>query len=154
MFPYVAYYQAPMGVLKIEADDSAIKTIHHATSMEHLTDMPPEVIRTLIDELDAYFAGKNPRWTVPIAPEGTEFQQLVWAELQKIPYGETTTYGDIARTINKPTSFRAVGQANNRNPISVVIPCHRVIATDGAMQGYAGGLDRKEFLLALEQKDA
>ncbi len=150
MFPYVSYYSSPMGILKLEADDDTLKAINHVNQLEHLTDMPAAIIRTAHAELDAYFEGKNPTFTTPLAPEGTEFQQSVWQQLCAIPYGETCTYADIAKAVKKPTAFRAVGQANNRNPISVMIPCHRVIATDGQLQGYAGGLDRKEYLLTLE----
>ena len=89
---------------------------------------------------------------VPLAPQGTAFARRVWAELLQIPYGETRSYGQIAERIGAPQAARAVGSANHRNPIAIVIPCHRVIGADGRLTGYGGGLDKKEFLLALEQK--
>lgn len=105
--------------------------------------------------LDRYFAGTDPGTTPPLRPEGSAFQQAVWALLQKIPYGETTTYGDLARTLARhqgraSLSAQAVGGAVGHNPISILIPCHRVVGRNGSLIGYAGGLDRKRFLLRLE----
>lgn len=99
-----------------------------------------------------YFAGSRRRFTLPLAPEGTPFQQKVWEALRNIPYGETRTYKQIAIQIGHNQSFRAVGMANNRNPIVIVVPCHRVIGYDGKLTGYAGGLDIKEQLLELERR--
>lgn len=102
-------------------------------------------------QLDAYFAGELREFDLPLAPDGTPFQHRVWARLREIPYGETTTYGELAQSLGKPTAFRAVGLANGRNPLSVVVPCHRVVGANGDLTGYAGGLQRKEFLLGLER---
>jgi O-6-methylguanine DNA methyltransferase len=102
------------------------------------------------NEVAEYFAGKRREFTFPLDLRGTDFQIACWRALQAIPYGETRTYADIARAIGKPTAFRAVGMANNRNPIAVVVPCHRVIASDGSLCGYGGGLDVKRKLLELE----
>ncbi|HLK88269.1 MAG TPA: methylated-DNA--[protein]-cysteine S-methyltransferase [Polyangia bacterium] len=107
-------------------------------------------LRRAAEQLEAYFAGRRDRFELALAPRGTAFQQAVWRALQKIPFGETATYGDIARAIGKPAAVRAIGGANHRNPIAIVIPCHRVIGADGTMTGYGGGLDRKRTLLALE----
>ena len=104
-----------------------------------------------VRQLGAYFAGELRRFDLPLAPAGTPFQQRVWQELLTIPYGETISYGELARRIGKPTGSRAVGLANGANPISIVIPCHRVIGTDGKLTGYGGGLKNKEWLLALER---
>jgi methylated-DNA-[protein]-cysteine S-methyltransferase len=101
-------------------------------------------------QLAAYFAGRLTEFTLPLAPAGTPFQRRVWAGLQAIPYGETWSYGHLASKIGNPTAARAVGLANGRNPIAVVIPCHRVIGSDGSLTGYGGGLDRKRYLLDLE----
>jgi len=103
-------------------------------------------------ELDAYFAGKLIRFSVPLDLRGTDFQLEVWKQLQKIPYGETRSYGQIARDIGRPTASRAVGRANNTNPVAIVVPCHRVIGADGTLVGYGGGLDRKQALLDLEAR--
>ena len=104
----------------------------------------------LASELDEYFAGRIRRFTVPLDLRGTPFQRQVWQELRRIPYGATRTYGQVARALGRPSIARAVGQANRRNPIAIVVPCHRVIGTDGKLTGYAGGLDRKRALLDLE----
>jgi methylated-DNA-[protein]-cysteine S-methyltransferase len=101
-------------------------------------------------ELAEYFAGKRRTFTLPLAPQGTDFERSVWDALVAIPYGETRSYAEIARTIGRPDACRAVGRANGRNPIPIVIPCHRVIGSDGSLTGYGGGLDLKRFLLGLE----
>jgi len=111
----------------------------------------PETFRDVAAQLEAYFAGEAKEFTVPLAPSGTLFQLAVWTELTKIPYGSTATYGDIARAMGKrPVASRAVGLANGANPISVIVPCHRVIGSDGSLTGYGGGLERKRLLLRLE----
>jgi methylated-DNA-[protein]-cysteine S-methyltransferase len=102
-------------------------------------------------QLDAYFAGRLRVFELPLAPQGTEFQRTVWDALLRIPYGETTSYGALARSLGKPEASRAVGLANGRNPIPIVIPCHRVIGSGGSLTGYGGGLDLKRRLLALER---
>jgi len=108
------------------------------------------VIRQGVRELGEYFAGRRREFSFPLDLRGTEFQLACWRALVAIPYGETRTYADIAREIGKPQAFRAVGMANNRNPIAIVVPCHRVIASDGTLCGYGGGLDVKRKLLELE----
>ncbi|CAM4272530.1 methylated-DNA--protein-cysteine methyltransferase [Nocardiopsis rhodophaea] len=111
----------------------------------------PESFRATIDQLDAYFAGDLREFDLPLAPSGTEFQLRVWRELTTIPYGHTASYGDIAEALGRPTASRAVGMANGRNPISIIVPCHRVIGANGALTGYGGGLPRKRHLLRLER---
>lgn len=103
-----------------------------------------------MEELREYFAGERREFTLPLAPAGTPFQQQVWAALREIPYGATCSYGRIAGRIGRPKACRAVGMANNRNPIAIVVPCHRVVGASGALVGYAAGLEVKEKLLALE----
>jgi O-6-methylguanine DNA methyltransferase len=107
-------------------------------------------LRTYTRELEEYFAGSRREFTFPLDLRGTEFQLACWRALQQIPYGETRTYADIARVVGRPLGFRAVGMANNRNPVAIVVPCHRVIASDGTLCGYGGGLDIKRKLLELE----
>jgi O-6-methylguanine DNA methyltransferase len=109
-----------------------------------------EALGEYVRELDQYFAGKRREFSFPLDLRGTEFQIACWRALIAIPYGETRSYADIARAIGKPQAFRAVGMANNRNPIAIVVPCHRVIASDGTLCGYGGGLDIKRKLLELE----
>lgn len=107
-------------------------------------------MRRYVEELEEYFSGERRNFNFPLDLRGTEFQVACWRALLAIPYGETRTYGDIARAVGKPQGFRAVGMANNRNPIAIVVPCHRVIASDGTLCGYGGGLDIKRKLLELE----
>lgn len=104
------------------------------------------------EQLTAYFSGKTTAFDLPLQPEGTEFQQKVWAELLKIPYGETITYLELAVRLGDPKAVRAVGTANGRNPLAILIPCHRVIGAGNKLTGYAGGIGRKKFLLELEMK--
>ncbi|MBJ7354427.1 MAG: methylated-DNA--[protein]-cysteine S-methyltransferase [Thermoleophilaceae bacterium] len=104
-----------------------------------------------IEQLNEYFAGERDAFDLPLRPEGTEFQRAVWRALEAIPYGETRSYGEIAVAVGRPRAARAVGMANNRNPIAVIVPCHRVIGAGGALVGYAGGLERKTWLLAHER---
>src|SRR6202045_2323449 len=106
--------------------------------------------RHYVNELDEYFAGKRREFTFPLDLRGTDFQLACWRALLSIPYGETRSYADIARAVGKPNAFRAVGMANNRNPMAIVVPCHRVIASDGGLCGYGGGLEVKRKLLELE----
>ncbi len=104
-----------------------------------------------IDQLNDYFAGKLKKFDLPLVLRGTDFQKQVWGELAKIPFAETTTYGEIAKRIHRPTASRAVGAANGQNRIAIVLPCHRVIGQNGKLTGFAGGLDKKKKLLAIEQ---
>jgi O-6-methylguanine DNA methyltransferase len=117
-----------------------------AMAFEH----SPRVMRPYVIELEEYFAGKRRDFTFPLDLRGTDFQLACWRALLAIPYGETRSYAAIARAVGKPNAFRAVGMANNRNPVAIVVPCHRVIASDGTLCGYGGGLDVKRKLLELE----
>jgi methylated-DNA-[protein]-cysteine S-methyltransferase len=105
-------------------------------------------------QLEEYFAGERRTFDIPLVIEGAEFERRVWRALREIPYGETVSYGEIARRVGQPTAARAVGLANGRNPIAVIVPCHRVIGADGTLTGYGGGLERKRLLLELEQGQA
>jgi methylated-DNA-[protein]-cysteine S-methyltransferase len=110
------------------------------------------LIKKTATQIDEYLAGKRKQFTVPIMLHGTEFQLAVWKALQSIPYGETRSYKEIAALIGRPKAVRAVGMANNRNPVSIIVPCHRVIGSDGSLTGYGGGLPLKQYLLELEQR--
>lgn len=109
------------------------------------------VLKTARHQLEEYFAGKRRTFDLPLGPQGTPFQQSVWNALRTIPYGETQSYGDIARAIGKPKAVRAVGAANGANPLPIVVPCHRVVGADGSLTGFGGGLPHKKRLLALER---
>lgn len=121
-----------------------------STEQWHAARQPFE---NVIEQLDAYFASKLQQFELDLKPKGTEFQLAVWRALEQIPFGETRSYIDIARAINNPQACRAVGMANNRNPITIVIPCHRVIGADGSLVGYGGGIERKIRLLEHEKAD-
>ena len=110
----------------------------------------PRAMQLYVSELEEYFRGERREFTFPLDLRGTDFQLACWRALLAIPYGETRTYADIAHAVRKPNAFRAVGMANNRNPVAIVVPCHRVIASDGTLCGYGGGLDVKRKLLELE----
>jgi methylated-DNA-[protein]-cysteine S-methyltransferase len=151
---------SPIGALLLIGDGHALtglwmldadKYAGRAPGREAGLTPSPASFREVAAQLEAYFAGDLKEFTVPLAPSGTPFQLAVWTELTKIPYGSTVSYGDIARALSKrPVAARAVGLANGANPISVIVPCHRVIGSDGSLTGYGGGLDRKELLLRLE----
>lgn len=113
----------------------------------------PVVIRAA-QQLLEYFAGERAAFDLPLAPEGTPFQLEVWRALMNLPYAKTASYRDIAIAVNRPKGFQAIGQANTRNPLPIVVPCHRVINADGSLGGYGGGVDRKQLLLELEQRHA
>lgn len=146
------YYDSFIGSLYISENGNGITSIQFAfnspgkKNVSKLTPLLKETIRQLTE----YFDGIRQTFDIPIAPRGTDFQLKVWKALQYIHYGETCTYKDIAEQINCPKGFRAVGLANNRNPIPIIIPCHRVIGANGKLVGYAGGLDVKTQLLAIE----
>lgn len=142
---------SPAGPLRITADDGAVTRIGFGGTPGTGSAETP-LLRQAVRELEEYFAGMRRTFTVPTAPAGTEFQRVVWEALRQIPFGETRSYKQIAEHIGRPSACRAVGMANNRNPIAIVIPCHRVVGADGALVGYAAGLEVKSRLLELERK--
>jgi len=144
-------FSSPVGMLLISADAKGICGLDFDDNGEILKDSNPH-IELLKHELEAYFSGKLKTFSVPLHPKGTLFQESVWKTLQSIPYGETISYSREAELLQHPKATRAVANANGKNRIAIVIPCHRVIAKDGGIGGYSGGLWRKEYLLALEQK--
>lgn len=145
---------SPIGDLTLVAEDDHLVGLY-LTGQRHLPriDAPrsDRLLPRVKEQLTAYFAGQLQEFDVPIRLQGTAFQLQVWRALQAIPYGQTWSYGRIAEQIGRPTASRAVGLANGRNPISLVVPCHRVVGSDGKLVGYGGGLERKELLLALER---
>ncbi|MDH1899273.1 methylated-DNA--[protein]-cysteine S-methyltransferase [Aeromonas caviae] len=144
------------GELLVAIDERGLVHVDFVAGLRPLPDMRDwlqdgEALAPFLAEFRDYFAGRLQRFTLPLAPRGTAFQQAVWQALCDIPYGETRSYGDIARAIGKPNAVRAVGAANGRNPLSIIIPCHRVIGQNGSLTGYAGGLPIKQALLTLER---
>jgi len=139
--------KTPIGPLTLEADENAVTAIRFSAGGAQ--DASP-LLDAAEAQLREYFAGARRTFDLPLAPHGTAFQRRVWAALRTIPYGETRTYGELAAAIDSPNASRAVGMANHRNPIPIIIPCHRVIGANGTLTGYAGGLEIKRKLLALE----
>ena len=149
--------ESPVGTLLLAADEEGLRLINfqkgkHAQRPREGWKMDAAPLQETMRQLKAYFGAELHDFDLRLAPEGTGFQRAVWLALCDIPYGETISYGDLARRIRKPKAVRAVGTANGANPIPIVIPCHRVIGSNGKLTGYGGGLDIKEKLLALEQK--
>ncbi len=142
----------PVGDLLLVAVDGALVKAHFAPFEAPDEEPSPDepVLVETARQLAEHFAGERTGFDLPLAPPGTAFQQRVWEELRRIPYGTTTTYGEVAARLGDPRCVRAVGLANGRNPIAVVVPCHRVIGSDGKLRGYAAGVERKQRLLALE----
>ena len=144
-----AYIQTPLGITKIVGNENGISKICIENEGEITTIIPKE-LKQAVSQLQEYFDGKRTRFTLKLNPKGTEFQQKVWAELQNIPFGKTISYLDLAKKLGDPKVIRAAAAANGKNSLWIVIPCHRVIGTDGSLTGYAGGLWRKKWLLELE----
>lgn len=146
---------SPVGPLTLAGHDEVLTHLR----MEDQAHPPPgrhdwvhdeQAFPKVVEQLEAYFAGERTEFDVAFELDGTPFQRQVWSALLEIPYGTTASYGDVARRIGKPTAFRAVGLANGRNPVAIIVPCHRVIGSTGTLTGYGGGLDRKRVLLELE----
>ena len=144
---------SPLGAIHLKADQEALYVLEFTDSSlsESITNNP--ILKLAQKELNEYFKGIRKEFTVPVHLEGTSFKQQVWQELQDIPYGVTISYGELARRIGNPAASRAVGGANGKNPISIIVPCHRVISSDRKLGGYSSGLPRKVFLLNLEGAD-
>jgi methylated-DNA-[protein]-cysteine S-methyltransferase len=149
-----------LGPLTIVAEDDQIRCLYmdlqrHRPVDDELGEAEPRgrdaaPFKAAADQLDAYFEGERTTFDLPLAPVGSEFQRRVWTALQEIPYGQTESYGEVAERIGSPGAARAVGLANGKNPIGILIPCHRVVGANGSLTGYGGGLDRKRQLLDLE----
>ena len=156
-----SYLESPVGRLLLAADEAGLQEISFQSSFQTNDGAAQpkagwvenaSALQEPLRELRAYFAGEHENFTIPLAPRGTPFQKEVWSELLKIPYGETISYGELARRIGNPAASRAVGLANGSNPIPIIIPCHRVIGSNGKLTGYGGGLPIKEKLIALERR--
>jgi len=147
-----AFYYSPIGTIEIIGDESGIMALHFSRRRPGRGVPPQAFLREAVAQIDEYFRGRRKEFSLTLHLQGTEFQKKVWRELLKIPCGRTASYGEVAAALGSPRSARAIGQANHRNPISIVIPCHRIIGGDGRLVGYGGGLWRKEWLLAHEKR--
>lgn len=146
------YWNSPLGPICLTQEGDSLASLQFCGAIPAGIAGPTPLLAEAQRQLEGYFAGARTDFDLPLAPRGTPFQQEVWAALQEIPYGETRTYQQIAEAVGRPKASRAVGGACHRNPIGIIIPCHRVVGASGSLTGYAGGLDRKAALLALEQK--
>lgn len=156
---FTAHYNSPLGGMTMASDGQSLAALWFEGTREDArfaNRVPATTMLPVFDEtrrwLDLYFAGEKPDFTPPLAPEGTAFQRRVWDILLAIPYGKTVSYGDIARCVSPTMSAQAIGGAVGRNPIGIIIPCHRVIGADGSLIGYGGGLERKRWMLDMEMK--
>ncbi|PWJ43017.1 methylated-DNA--[protein]-cysteine S-methyltransferase [Sediminitomix flava] len=148
---YYTYLQSPIGWIEIESSSVGITSLRFTESEPQREKIENKITLQCKTELEEYFRKERKQFSVSLAPEGSEFQQKVWKALNEIPYGTTTSYGKIAEILGDPHAVRAVGKANGSNPIAIIVPCHRVIGASGNLTGYAWGLDKKQWLLKLEQ---
>jgi methylated-DNA-[protein]-cysteine S-methyltransferase len=153
MKPETFYWSGPFGTMGVTAEGRALTRVFWATDYTPTESAEPgKLFQQAFGQLEEYFAVRRRNFSLPLAPAGTEFQRRVWAALEGIPYGQTISYGTLAARAGHPRAFRAAGQACRRNPLSVIVPCHRVVGRDGRLTGFAGGLDLKSFLLRLEAR--
>jgi methylated-DNA-[protein]-cysteine S-methyltransferase len=146
---YFGYYQSPIGLVEVSGTSDAITSLNFV-EVRRKKLSPNPIVEKALQQVTEYFLGTRREFDLRIAIQGTNFQQSVWQQLLSVPYGHTASYQNIANAVDKPRAVRAVGAANGRNPISIVVPCHRVIGSDGSLTGYGGGLWRKEWLLKHE----
>ena len=149
------YFHSPLGWIEIQASHNAVSSLIFCDEQknEECTDTSgSEILTECVRQLDDYFRGRLSKFDLPVKQEGTAFQQNVWNALTSIPFGQTVSYGDVAKMLNHPRAVRAVGAANGSNKVWIVVPCHRVIGANGSLTGYAGGIERKKWLLAHEAK--
>lgn len=147
---FTSLFQSPAGWLLIKADDNVLKEVIFREDVDGVVEYANDITRQCADELKRYFEGTLKVFTVGVDPEGTAFQRKVWQELLKIPYAKTLSYHQMAENLGDVKSIRAAAHANGKNPIAIIVPCHRVIGSNGSLTGYAGGLWRKKLLLKLE----
>ncbi|MFZ5517722.1 MAG: methylated-DNA--[protein]-cysteine S-methyltransferase [Candidatus Zhuqueibacterota bacterium] len=149
--PYVDFYESPIGLFEICATETAITHVLFVETSDKREIKSSALVKKCRDQLAEYFQGNRRTFDLPLAPRGTAFQKSVWSELSKIPFGATTSYLEIGKRIGNTRAVRAIGGANGKNPINVIVPCHRVIGANGTLVGYGGGLWRKQWLLNHEK---
>jgi methylated-DNA-[protein]-cysteine S-methyltransferase len=149
---YHSYINTPLGPIEIAGDDDFVSTVKFVTEAKTDTKHLPKVIRDCKEQLEEYFAGTRTEFSLMLSQSGTDFQRRVWTALIHIPFGKTTSYLALAKELGDVKAIRAVGTANGRNNIAIIVPCHRVIGSNGTLVGYAGGLDKKKWLLDFESR--
>ncbi len=147
---YCGYSLSPIGLIEIKSTQEAITSLYFVEAQQESV-VSCDLVERAVAQITAYFAGERQVFDLPLAPAGTNFQRAVWQQLTQVPYGKTVSYLDIACALDNPRAIRAVGGANGRNPISIILPCHRIIGSNGKLIGYGGGLWRKEWLLRHER---
>ncbi|MGD2036511.1 MAG: methylated-DNA--[protein]-cysteine S-methyltransferase [Desulfobacterales bacterium] len=152
MQKFRACHHSEIGPIEIVGNQKGILAVTFGADEFEIDRNLPAIMTECLRQMTEYFKGRRQKFSVPLIMEGTNFQKAVWRQLQKIPFGRTASYGDVARAVGSPRAFRAVGNANNKNPISLIIPCHRVIGSDGKLVGFGGGVWRKEWLLEHEKR--
>jgi methylated-DNA-[protein]-cysteine S-methyltransferase len=152
MQTYIDNFMTPLGVMEIRASEQRVLSIYFVETAQYV--MANTVTAKTKQQLKEYFAGQRTEFDLPLGSEGTVFQQEVWRALISVPYGKTCSYGDIAKRIDRPRAVRAVGAANGKNPLTIVVPCHRIIGSDGSLTGYASGITRKAWLLNHESSNS
>lgn len=155
---FAALYESPIGTIEIAGTEAGVSGLNFVDVKEEKTarkpkGRPPAPVAAALAQLDGYFRGDRRVFTVKLDLRGTDFQKMVWSKLLRVEYGRTTTYGALAAAVGRPAATRAVGGANHGNPVSIIVPCHRVVGSDGRLTGYGGGLWRKEWLLRHEGRD-
>lgn len=150
----IAYYRSPIGIARIIAEDGFITSVSARDEEYEVLPVDDPLLNEAIKQLEEYFAGERKEFDLPIKQKGSDFQQEVWQQLCTIPYGKTITYGQQSRILNNPLGIRAIAATNGKNHLWIVVPCHRVIGSDGSLTGYAGGLWRKRWLLDHEARVA
>jgi methylated-DNA-[protein]-cysteine S-methyltransferase len=145
-----AYLKTDLGPIKIKGNEKGLVAVQFMDASENYSSEVPSELKNAMDQLTEYFEGNRSSFDLKLSPNGTEFQKKVWNQLQKIPFGKTISYRQMANQLGDPNVIRAAASANGKNPISIIVPCHRVIGSDGSLTGYAGGLHRKKWLLEHE----
>lgn len=156
MTSYQIFYQSPIGVFRIVATENKIQQLEFVRATKKMSSETqkdaPQILKDCIQQLNEYFSHQRKVFDLPLCLEGTQFQKRVWLELKKVSLGQTRSYGEIAKLIKRPRACRAVGMANHKNKLPILIPCHRIVGADGSLVGYAGGLWRKMWLLKHEKR--
>jgi methylated-DNA-[protein]-cysteine S-methyltransferase len=144
------YINSPLGITKIEGDENGIASVSVLNTEDKVSDVIPEILEDCVFQLKEYFEGNRKQFSLKLNPQGTPFQNSVWDALLTIPYGKTTSYLSLSKQLGDVKAIRAVANANGKNPLWIIVPCHRVIGSDGSLTGYAGGLHRKKWLIEHE----
>ena len=154
MAEHRAFFRSPIGTVEVAGTETGLKGLRFVPGEPGRASESDPILKTALTQLGEYFQGERRVFSLKLELDGTDFQRRVWRELQRVPFGQTVSYGEVAAALGIPKAARAIGQANHNNPVSIIIPCHRVVGSNGSLTGYGGGLWRKEWLLAHERRDS